>query len=368
MTARPMKRMVVMVWCFNCLCLVGCADFAAGDLRDMELARALAVDVADVVDVVDVADNDIYNKEEIVVNAWLLHRDKALDEQYADSYYRVTAAGDGTAAALADVAGAGARQVNFAHTGLLLTGEKVAPNDWLSYALQATELRPTVYPVVVLGQAAEWAAQDVDGVSPFYLLGAALEPAGRGHGGAMAVTVQEFATALYQPGMAAALPYVQVTRLAGLAVWADDGWRYIPMGDEVLAWQLLVRGRQLQSEVLAWGGVAVRLNRVDVRRQVEVSADGVKIRMLVKVGGEVAVNTERMAKQEIEQRLSGRVQEACRAALAWAVAENVDYLGIGREIWRRCPEVWQKISENGTAYLQNVAVEFAVEAEVSGGD
>ena len=121
------------------LLAAGCSSIDAldsGDLKDVELVTSLAVDKSE-------------GSSQLVATVQLLNRDKALDRQYAESYYNLTAEGINLPAAVGELYRYGARQLNFSHASILLLSEQTADcQHWLDYALRSPELRPTIYPVV----------------------------------------------------------------------------------------------------------------------------------------------------------------------------------------------------------------------------
>lgn len=362
-----------MKWCGCAVLLVICLPMMAGcgvavgdfgaDLKDVELAAALLVDVAE--------DDENSENGGVTATVQVYHRDKALEPQYAESYYRVAATGDDLAGALGNLPGRGAGQLNFAHTGLLVLGQEAAnPAVWLDFAQKSGALRPTVYPVVVPGRAADWAsdlAENGGEMDALYLLANALEPAAGG--GPLAVTLQDFATALVTPGVAAALPRALAdddgVRVAGLYVWDGAAWHCLDDSDVVQAWRLLVRARQVADEVIELEGATVCVQAARVRWQV----DGSALRAAVTLQGRVAQRHNdlhgELSVGEIERRLCARVCDMVLGAVAVSRAENVDFLGLGREIWRYQPELWQEMSEGFGNYLAALTVDVTVQAEVT---
>lgn len=337
--------------------LGGCMpDDIAGDLKDTELAAAMAVDKTE---------------EGLAVQAELLHRDKALERQYADSYYRVAAEGVSLAEAQGNLYSRGARQINFAHAGLLLLGSAAADlENWLDFAVVDDGLRPTVYPVLVEGSAADFLQSGGD-LSAAYLLESALEP-WSGMSGADAVTLQEFCLWLKQPGIAAALPIVRCAdevdgagvvgiEPLGLAIYDGSGWRNAS-GRDALAWRILLRGKHIRGEVVDLGqGVSVKLLSARIKSEVE----GLAVRFDIKIRAELADNPNGLSIQKVEERLSAFVVELLEGAVAEQRESGVDLLGLGREIWRNEPTLWAEIGASN--YLAEVSAEFAVETEVESG-
>lgn len=331
--------------------LGGCMpDDTAGDLKDTELAAALAVDKTE---------------DGLGVQAELLHRDKALERQYADSYYRVAAEGVTLAEAQGNLYSRGARQINFAHAGLLLLGSAAADlENWLDFAVADDGLRPTVYPVLVEGSAADFLQSGGD-LSAVYLLANALEPWG-GMSGANAVTLQEFCLWLKQPGIAAVLPIVRCAdevgiEPLGLAAYDGSGWQNLS-GRDALAWRILLRGKHIRGEVVDLGqGVSVKLLSARIKSEVE----GLAVRYDIRIQAELADNPNDLSVREVEERLSAFVGEVLEGAVAEQRESGVDLLGLGREIWRNEPTLWAEIAASN--YLAEVSAEFAVETEVESG-
>lgn len=344
--------------------LTACSADTPADLKDMELAQALALDVAD--DASDVASG----AGDITATAWLLHRDKALEPQYADSCYQLAARGSDLAAALGALPGAGARQLNLSHMGLLLLGDGVSPAAWLRYATLSCHIRPTVYPLVVRGNAASLLATDID-PAPAYLLQAALEPDGSGYPGAMAVILQDFVIFCSQPGIAPALPYTELGQqigILGLAIWDDSvgRWRFVQDGDECLAWRILVNFGKINAEIVDFGdGTVLQITSVRVKK----SVDGTNWQGRISISAQVLSNPDDLPPNQLENRLNDRILAVLQNGADAAKALNLDYLGLGRDIWRMNPAAWNDISENmgEYGYLCGIMAEFEVKSTIKTG-
>ncbi len=341
------RSLWLLIFCLlMSVALSGCniSGEVTGDLKDIEPVAALAVDKS---------------ADEICAQVSLLHRDCALERRYASSYYHLKANGESLAAAVGNLADLGARQVNFAHAGLLVLGEQAAdPTNWLDFALLSAQIRPNIYPVVAQGQAGALLADAAAELSPVYLLANALEPWGDGYAGAWAVSLHDFLTALYQPGIAAALPYAAKTadggiQVAGLAVFAVDSWQHIADGDSTLAWRLLVRPQQVRGQVLTLDdGTSVSLLAV----RVSPTAVGSALSFDIKVKAKLQENTPNLLQGNIEDELAAYLQNALQNAVSQSRQTGLDFLGLGRELWRRQPAVWAKLAN--TDYLGDITVNF----------
>lgn len=363
-----MKRLVV--WCCLLLPLFTACDFTGdltGDLKDVEMVRALSVDKVDSVDKVEADENGSV----ISTAVHLPHRDRALEGQYADSYYQLAAEGDCLAAALGQLYDVGAKQLNFSHTSLLVLGEQAAPTEfWLDYALRSPQLRPTIYPVVCMGPAAALLAADEQTLSPIYLLNNLAEPMGSSYPGVFGVTLQDFVEEFYQTGIAPALPLVEKTAdgvaAAGLVVYAEDKIALLPDEDAVLAWQLLVRTPYLYGTVLALDdGVAVRLQgcKVFIRLQPVEEAEDLRPVCELKLQADILNNPANLSPKQVEALLNERLQQILAVGMAESRRLQADFLGIGREIWRKQPHIWLKIKEQD--YLSGITVDLQTEIELS---
>lgn len=345
-TKKPLFILAILSALLLCGCELGSDN--AGDLKDVELIEVLAVDKT---------------TDGISAEVQLLHRDRALERQYAESYYQLTGVGGDLAAAVGQLYVMGARQLNFSHAVELVIGEAAAdPAIWLDYAVLSAQIRPTIYPVIAGGSAADLLAAGDAVLSPAYLLDNALEPLGSGYAGARAVSLQEFLTALCQQGIAPALPYAvkaDTVRLAGLAVYDGAGWQIIEEGGAALAWRLLIHPKHIGGEVISLDKeVSLSLTGADIRRAV--SEDGVSL--AVRLQGDILSNRQKISTAEIEQMLCRHIEEALQAGLAESRALKLDFLGLGRELWRRQPAVWQQLA--GGDYLAGLAVDFAVSAQI----
>lgn len=343
-----MKKLLCI--CAALLLLGGCeiTSDSAGDLKDVELVAALAVDQAD---------------DGLRAEVQLLHRDRALERQYAESYYQLAAEGDDLAAAISNLYRMGARQLNFSHALELVIGEQAAdPQNWLDYAVLSPQLRPTLYPVIAQSSAAELLDAGDEVLSPSYLLDNALEPLGSGYAGARAISLQEFLTALCQPGIAPALPYAvkdEGIKLAGLAVYDGAAWQVIPEGDSVLAWRLLIRAKHVRGEVISLAD-GVSLNITSVR--VSETASGAELTIDIKLKAEVLANPRDIDPAQMEQDLLARIAAALDSGLAESRSRSLDFLGLGRTLWRQQPAVWQQLAASD--YLQQIKVNFKLAAEI----
>lgn len=408
------RSVIRLVTCALCVALLpglaACSANTSPDLKDMELAQALAVDVASASalssgDAASAAalsagasaasgagapafsSGDATSATasgagasaasgagDIRVTAWLLHRDKALEPQYAGSYYHLAATGSDLAAALGALPGAGARQLNLSHMGLLLLGDDVSPAVWLRHATLSCQIRPTVYPLVVRGTAASLLNAAFD-PAPAYLLQVALEPDGSGYPGAMAVILQDFVIACGQPGIATALPYAELGEqigVLGLAIWDDFGekWQFLPQGDECLAWRILLNFRRINAETVDFGdGTVLQITSVKVKKKVKKAVDSTNWQGNINISARVLNNPDDLSPNELENRLNERILAVLQSGVDAAKRLNLDYLGLGRDIWRYEPDVWSKISENMAeyGYLSSITAEFEVKTTIKAG-
>ncbi len=353
------KFSLLAALCLILTLLVGCdtlSEGSGGDLKDVELAAALTLDKA-----VD---------GKIAAGVWLLHRDKALERQYAESYYSLSAAGAGTAEAVAALYAEGARQPNFSHTALLVIGEDAAElENWLDYAVRQAQLRPTLYPVICRGEAAALFAAGEAAVSPVYLLENALEPLGSGYPGAAAVTLQEFLEALFEPGIAPVLPLAEKSaagvRLAGLAVYDDGGWQFLPEGNAAFCWRLLRHPQHIEGETLALpAGLSLAINDVNVFYRLAPADPPLKPVLKVEVSLRAAVlnDPQDIGPAEIERLAAARLRQIFAAGLSESRRLGLDLLGVGRELHRKLPEFWQAAS--GRDYLNEIAAALVPEVTV----
>lgn len=351
-------RLVMCVCCVLLLPgLAGCAAYAPVDLKDMELAQALAVDVAE--DAFDGA----FNKGAVQATVWLLHRDKALEPQYADSCYQVAARAGDLSAALAALPGTVSRQINLSHMGLLVLGDAVSPAVCLGQATLSTGIRPTVYPLVARGRAAALLSTNAD-PAPVYSLQAALEPDGTGRAGAMAVSLQQFAIASCQPGLAPVLPYADFEPelgIWGLAVWddTDKSWQFIPQGDECLAWRILLNFNKIKAEIIDFDdGTVLQITDVKVKKEVDSTNWQGKIRL----DAMVLANPCELSPNELGNCLNNRILAVLQGGFMVAQRMDLDFLGLGRDIWRQQPDVWQNIAEYD--YLSSITAKFDVKTTI----
>ena len=331
--------------------LFGCelTGTAAGDLKDVELAAALAVDKTD---------------EGMAVEVQLLHRDRALEHQYAESYYQLNAVGDNLAEAVSNLYDKGARRLNFSHAAELVIGEAAAaPENWLDYAVLSAQLRPTLYPVIAEGSAADLLNSDGAVLSRVYLLNNILEPFGSGYAGAFAVTLQDFMTFLSQPGIAPSLPYIgrdrDGVRLVGMAVYDGAAWQILSEGETTLAWRLLLKPGHIRDEVITLDdGISLNITKARVRRV----AGDMDLTIDIRLKAEVLANPQNISPQVAEARLAEYIDGALQAAIAESRSLGVDFLGLGRDFWRQQPLVWQNIA--GSDYLSRIKVAVNTSADI----
>lgn len=350
-------RMMVLALCIvMCLpVLTGCG--VESDLKDIELVSAIGVDV---VSVEGGLEGDVGEKssggENVLVTLQLLRRDKALEAQYADSYYTLQAVGENIAGAIGELYRAGAHHLNFSHTSLLVLGENAANAAvWLDNAIYAAELRPTVYPVVVRGRAADiLMAGDVPQAA-IYTLASIMEPMVMGDAGYAGVTLQEFVVARMQPGMSAVLPCVELVdggkalHLEGFVAFGDDG---VPDMDGLseageLGWLMLRRHKHLEGYVLCLESCVLGLESGAVRVRM---IQGKDLRLDYQIECKVKV-LDKSDKLMENAEICRFAEEYLRDALAVAVEESrklgIDFLGVGCEVYRRVPDEWCDWWENG---------------------
>ncbi len=346
---------IILLYTAGCELL---SENAGGDLKDVELAAALALDKTEA--------------GEISAGVQLLHRDKALEQQYAESYYSLEAEGKSPAEAVAALYDQGARQLNFSHAALLVLGEQAAGlANWLDYAVRSPQLRPTLYPVICRGSAADLLDAGEATMSPAYLLENALEPRGSGYPGAAAVTLQDFLEALYDEGIAPVLPLAEKTadgvKLAGLAIYDGAAWQFLPEGDAALGWRILQRPQHLAGEVLTLtDGVSLNIIAADVfyrlNRTEPPAQPTVQVELSLKA--EVLDNPKDWGQAEIAERARERLQHIFAAALAESRRLKLDFLGIGREIKRKLPALWEDwrdddyLNETAAALNADITIEM----------
>lgn len=337
-------------------CLGGCSG--GGDLKDIELVSALAAD-----------------RDEAGIGAavQILQRDKALEPQYAESYYILRAASDDMAAAVGELYKKGAQQLNFSHTTILLLGEEAAGlADWLGYAVRSAELRPTLYPVIVDGQAYELLAAEDMPQAPVYLLSGVLEPMVSGDPGYAGITLQEFVTAVQQPGQCPVLPSVSWDEdgleLQGFAVYDDERPAGLLTGDAALGWLLLKRSAYLHGYMLELGqDTVLELQSVSVNITVQDEPLGVCWHLDCRA--EIAEMPAGITADAVRQKAEQRLQQVWSAALAAGRTLGLDHLGIGHDIYRRMPDVWQRLVDSGYQddYLNMTDCRMEAVVQITGG-
>lgn len=358
MIGRVRRLASVGVLLAGLLVLGGCVD--SGDMKDIELVSALAADYS--------ADTD-----EMTAAVQLLQRDKALEPQYAESYYMLQAADPELAGAVSGLYKNGARQLNFSHTTLLLLGQDAADlENWLDYAERSPELRPTLYPVIAEGKAIDLLAAEELPQAAVYMLDSILEPLGSGDPGYAAVSLQEFVTALHQPGQAPVLPQVKMTEdgvtLDGFVVYEGGQPASRLTGDAALGWLLLERSAYLRGLSFSLGqDVVLSLKRAEVFAEVRrPDADGaVEICFRLCCRANVPENPRDLADGAVQELAVQRLQQVFAVALADSRETGLDYLGIGREIYRKLPSEWPELMR--TDYLKNVKCRLEADIELGAG-
>ena len=96
------KILLILTLVLVLLYTAGCellSEKAGGDLKDVELAAALSLDKNE--------------SGKIEAGVQLLHRDKALEQQYAESYYNMEADSAGPAGAAMELYDQGVRETMF---------------------------------------------------------------------------------------------------------------------------------------------------------------------------------------------------------------------------------------------------------------
>lgn len=371
------------------LLAAGCGSgFYGGDLKDLELVRGLIIDISE--NEGNMGENGENNEKkngavqnwdksgaagaagekELAVTALLLARDKALEGQYADSYYQVSGAGSSLAGAVGELYRRGARRLNFSHCQVLLLGEEAAGlANWLDWAQRSPEIRPTVYPVICRGRGQELTLGEGD-ISPLYWLHNILEPQGSSRPGPVAVRLQEFAELLLEPGAAPVLPLVALAggevRLAGFVVYGGERSAGSLAGDEGLGWLLLMRQDYLAGEVLDLAGRgALAIEAAAIGHEVRDGAPGPEVEYRLKLRLRAVENGENLTEAELAALAEERLQEIFAAAVARSRELGLDYLGAGREIRRRAPELWPELAALGPeGYLQKIKFRLVTELVV----
>lgn len=329
----------------------------SGDLKDVELVTALAVDRAG-------ADN------QLLATVQLLNRDKALDRQYAESYYNLSAEGVNLPAAVGELYRYGARQLNFSHASILLLGEQAADcQHWLDYALRSPELRPTLYPVVCRTDAGELLGAEVEKISQAYLLNNILEPLGSGRPGAAAISLQSFVEDLLQPGIEPVLPLVeqspQGVELAGLMVYDAGGQAAAALPEEA-SWGYiwLTRPQHLRGYTFELPqGAVLQVESAAVKAETAALAENsAAVQFQVKLRARLLSNPANLSEKELQKVTEDHLQQILQAALAESRRSQLDFLGLGRELYRRQPQLWASLQTE--AYLDKLTVSLSAETEI----
>ncbi len=375
---RWLLQAVYVVICL--VVLMGCG--VESDLKDIELVSAIGIDVVcadgesdeesdEKSD--DINEDDVGSGQKVLVTLQLLKRDKALEAQYAESYYTLQAAGENIAGAIGELYREGAHHLNFSHTSLLILGENAANTAvWLDNAMRSAELRPTVYPVVVQGRAADvMTAGDVPQAA-IYTLANIMEPMVTGEAGYAGVTLQEFLTAIMQPGMSAVLPCVSLTdddetmHLDGFVAFDNDGapdtGRLSEVGE--LGWLLLRRHRYMEGYVLCVESGVLELGSVKVCVKM---IQGEDMRLACQIECKMKIlekSDEFMENPEIGRLAEVYLYDVLAAALSESCELGKDYLGVGREVYRKTPDGWEKFQENGENYLDLIDIDWNVDVVI----
>lgn len=342
--------------------LGGCGNMDvldSGDLKDIELVTALAVDQAE-------------GEQAVTATVQLLNRDKALDRQYAESYYNLAAAGVNLPAAIGELYRYGARQLNFSHTSVLLIGESAADCEvWLDYAQRSNELRPTVYPVICRGNSGELAAGAAEDISLIYLLNNILEPLGSSRPGAAAITLQNFVEDLLQPGIAPILPLVEQNTaeknlaFSGFVVYdANACPAAVLTEDEAQGMLWLLRPKYLRGYTLELAqGVVLQVESASVDKRLQIGAAKPNLQFNLALRAQVLSNPQSLPEVYLQQLAKQKLLDLTMATLAASREHNLDFLGIGREVYRQEPQLWHELA--GQDYLDKLTVSLAIETEMS---
>ena len=342
------------------LLAAGCSSIDAldsGDLKDVELVTSLAVDKSE-------------GSSQLVATVQLLNRDKALDRQYAESYYNLTAEGINLPAAVGELYRYGARQLNFSHASILLLSEQTADcQHWLDYALRSPELRPTIYPGVCQDNAGRLLAAEVEKISQTYLLNNILEPLGSGRPGATAITLQSFVEDLLQPGIEPVLPWVEQSQqgveLGGLMVFNGVG-QPVAVLPEDACWGYiwLARPQHLRGYTLELPqAVVFQVENAVVKVETAALAEGcASVQFKLRLRARLLNNPAILSEKELQKITEDRLQQFLNAALAESRRLQLDFLGLGRELYRHQPQLWEGLQDQ--AYLEKLTVSLSVETEI----
>jgi len=365
---KAMLRIAWLNWLVLFILLLGlggCGNtdvLDSGDMKDVELVTALAVDKPE-------------GGAQILATVQLLNRDKALDRQYAASYYTLAAMEINLPAAIGELYHYGARQMNFSHTTVLLLGEAAADCDyWLDYALRSSEIRPTVYPIICRQQAGELMAGAAEDISLTYLLNNILEPLGSSRPGAAAITLQNFVEEMMQPGITPALPLVEQNEagveFAGFVLYDDAGHvaAVLTADDDAqvcAGWLWLQRPKYLRGYTLELDNdVVLQVESASVQKRLQTGADVGKpdLQFRLSLRAQVLNNPQALPDAYLQTLTRQRLHDLAVAALAASRKYNLDFIGLGREVYRQQPELWEEMAEQD--YLNLLTVSLEIEADI----
>ncbi len=345
-----------------CLLLCGCGDYRELDSRD--IVAGMAVDrggdgyhlLLEIADVTAGSDDNPGAR-------WLGLQGASLAE------------------AIENGAGGTGRQAYLGHTQMVIVGEETARggiDDLLGYFQRTADVHMTLAMAVSEGEAADIYQQgEADPQAAFDLARAAVQAGETGL--APAMPLYRFVADRLDEGVEGILPCVSRSgdgvHVAGAALFRDD--KLVGRLDGDLTQTLLMARGLLSQGVLTVGGgenaVSFEIRACSARVQAGGRPDDLEARYdialtleLSQSGLDGRLDAERRAEYEqlAARTVKERFETLCRVLQDVC---RVDSLGVGRQIHRRNPDLWEQVGPGWDSAFSGCRITAQVDAAILGG-
>lgn len=355
---KTLKIAALLAVLMSMLTLTACGD--STELKNTEFVNAIAVDFTD---------------GQVEVTVELLLSDKALQNQYAESYYYLTGSGENMAQALSALSAQGAKTLSFTHTELAVISAAACTdaNLWLDYFLNSYKIRPTIYLAVAENSAAE-ILENSQTLANSKLILNMLSLAGSQNQGFAGSTLQDFVNAKSSDGAQAVLPIISQTDNVEIQSFAIfDGETYVGKleNSEVIPWLLMAQNENLQGVTLNVGDAVLEVKssktNIDINEVPAKSTDEYYLTLDVNTEVEALIreNPSNISDEVLCQMLAEKLELDLIQGIANCQKLTIDYLALGQEIAQHEPKIWQEIQN--TDYLNLLHPEITIKTKVGQG-
>lgn len=350
---KILKIAALLAMLTSMLLLTACGD--STELKNTEFVNAIAVDFAE---------------EQVEVTVELLHSDKALQSQYAESYYYLTGSGENLAQALAALTAQGAKELSFTHTELAVisTAACTDANLWLDYFLNSYKIRPTIYLAVAENSAAE-ILENSQTLANSQLILNMLSLAGSQNQGFAGATLQDFVNAKSSQGAEAVLPIISQNdsvEIQSFAIFDGETYAGKLENAQIIPWLLMAQNKNLQGVTLNVGDAVLEVKssktNIDISEVPAKSTDEYYLTLAVDLEVEALIreNPSNISENVLCQMLVEKLQLDLTQGIDNCQKIAIDYLALGQEIAQHESKIWQEIQN--TDYLTQLHPEITIYA------